>query len=49
MSKAHRAVKFKIVKAHRQAQYEKALDLLIQGKDNPEYVNERYEKLKEIK
>ncbi len=34
---------------HRRVQYEKALDGLIEGKLPPEYVSERYQKLKEIK
>ncbi len=34
---------------HRQVQYDKALDGLMEGKLPPEYVSERYQKLKEIK
>ncbi len=35
--------------SHRQVQFDKALDGLIDGKLPPEYVHERYLKLKEIK
>lgn len=34
---------------HRQVQYEKALDGLLEGRIPPDYVNERYRKLKDIK
>ncbi len=34
---------------HRQAQYEKALDGVIEGKLPPSYVSERWQKLKQIK
>ncbi len=34
---------------HRQAQYDKALDGLIRGVVTPEYVMERWQKLKEVK
>lgn len=45
--------KVKIKKAeclsHRQAQYDKALDGVIEGDLPPEYLNKRWEKLKAIK
>ncbi len=34
---------------HRQAEWEKALDGLIAGKVSPEYVTERWDKLKQVK
>jgi len=39
----------KELKAHRVTMYEKALDKLIAGRANPEYVTERWEKLKKIR
>jgi hypothetical protein len=49
MSKSHKAVKYQIIKAHRQEQYEIALDRLIEGKVKPDYPNERFNKLKEVR
>lgn len=49
MSQAHKVVKFRLLEEHRKTQYEKALDLLIAGKVNPDYPAERFDKLKEIK
>lgn len=37
------------VRTHRKLQYEKALDLVIEGKAPPEYAKERYEKYKRVK
>lgn len=34
---------------HRQTYYEKALDRLIEGEADPEYVNMRFNKLKQIR
>jgi hypothetical protein len=49
MSKAHKVVKYKLVKEHRQSQYELSLDRLIEGKVNPDYPRDRFNKLKEVK
>jgi hypothetical protein len=49
MSKAHKAIKYNLVKEHRKLQYEIALDRLIEGKVKPDYPNERFNKLKEIR
>jgi len=49
MSKSHKAVKFRLIKSHRQEQYEMALDKLIEGKVKPDYPAIRFNKLKEIK
>ncbi len=37
------------IKAHRQQVYEQALDRLIAGKAEPEYVKMRFKKLKRVK
>ena len=49
MSKSHKSVKFRIVKAHRVQMYEKALDMLIAGRVNPDYPAQRFSKLKEVR
>ncbi len=49
MNKQKEKQKRKECLAHRQAQLDKALDGLIAGTHSPEYVHERYEKLKAIK
>ncbi len=43
------SIKHKVCLNHRQAQYERALDGLMKGTIRPEYVHERFEKLKAIK
>lgn len=47
--KLKRKLKLKECLSHRQAQYEKALDGVIEGKLPPEYLNKRWQKLKDIK
>lgn len=42
-------VKQRVAFEHRQAYYLKALDKLFEGKVSPEYVAERFGKLKEIR
>ncbi len=47
--KLKRKLKLKECLSHRQAQYEKAFDGLMAGTLPPEYVSQRWQKLKEIK
>lgn len=49
MNAHRRTQKRKECLSHRQVQYEKALDGVIEGNLPPEYASVRWEKLKEIK
>lgn len=49
MKTQKRKLKRKECISHRQAQYDKALDGVIDGTLPPEYVTQRWQKLKEIK
>lgn len=49
MNIIRKITKHRLCIQHRQAQYDKALDKLIDGQATPEYVHERWIKLQEAK
>ena len=42
-------IKYKELQAHRQMVYEAALDRILAGKETPEFVHYRWQKLKRVK
>ena len=48
MASKKRVIRHNLVREHRLAQYEKSLDLVLKGIATPEYVTERWNKLKEV-
>ncbi len=45
----NRALKRKEIQAHRQMVYEASLDRILAGKETPEFVRYRWQKLKRVK